>query len=278
MADIDLVGISFQHAPIAFDTNETKADFQGTGFSGTFDGKGHKIYNLTVGGSGYLGLFGRVAGGLITDLALEDVVVLGADSYIGGLVGYNSAGWLTNCYTTGSVAGTSSVGGFVGYVESGSLLNCYSTCFLSGGSRSGGLVGYNGSGLLFNCYSSGMVIGGTYSYGGLVGYNSGGTVTNCFWDTQTSGRTGSDGGTGKTTALMQTLTTFLAAGWDFRDESANGLAETWQMPNEGGYPVLSLFHGYTPATLAGSGTRWEALCGRHGCRPCHGMSSTGGML
>ena len=76
VADVDLVGISFQHAPIAFDTNETKADFQGSGFSGTFDGKGHKIYNLTVGGSGYLGLFGRVAGGLITDLALEDVVVL----------------------------------------------------------------------------------------------------------------------------------------------------------------------------------------------------------
>ena len=163
------------------------------------------------------------------------------------MVGYNSAGWLTNCYTTGSVAGTSSVGGFVGHVESGSLLNCYSTCFLSGSSRFGGLVGYNGSGLLFNCYSSGMVIGGTYSYGGLVGYNSGGTVTNCFWDMQTSGRTSSDGGTGKTTALMQTLATFLDVGWDFRDESANGLAETWQMPVEGGYPVLSLFHGYTPA-------------------------------
>jgi len=44
--------------------------------------------------------------------------------------------------------------------------------------------------------------------GGLNGYNNGGTATDSFWDTQTSGQSTSAGGTGKTTAEMQTLSTF----------------------------------------------------------------------
>jgi hypothetical protein len=48
----------------------------------------------------------------------------------------------------------------------------------------------------------------------LVGNNNS-SVNNSFWDTETSGQATSAGGTGKTTAEMQTESTFTDAGWDF---------------------------------------------------------------
>jgi hypothetical protein len=53
---------------------------------------------------------------------------------------------------------------------------------------------------------------------------------------------------------MQDPNTFLAAGWDFLGERANGLCETWQVPVEKGYPELSVFTGYLPPSLPGAGT------------------------
>ena len=81
----------------------------------------------------------------------------------------------------------------------------------------GGLVGWHYSGSITNYYSNGSVGTGT-SVGGLVGYltsGQGATTSNSFWDTQTSGQSSSAGGTGKTTALMKTQSTFTDAGWDF---------------------------------------------------------------
>ncbi|MCX5643913.1 MAG: hypothetical protein NTZ17_04395 [Phycisphaerae bacterium] len=75
--------------------------------------------------------------------------------------------------------------------------------------------------------------------GGLVGIlGSGGVVTECFWDVQTSGQAKSAGGTGKTTAEMQTAKTFLNAGWDFVGETANGTEDTWWILEGKDYPKL----------------------------------------
>jgi hypothetical protein len=71
-----------------------------------------------------------------------------------------------------------------------------------------------------------------------VGYNYGGTITASFWDTETSGQVTSDGGTGLSTIEMQTLSTFIDAGWDFVGETANGTDDIWKMP-AGDYPRLS---------------------------------------
>ena len=57
-----------------------------------------------------------------------------------------------------------------------------------------------------------------------------GSVTGCFWDTQTSGQATSAGGTGKTTAEMQTASTFLPAGWD--------LVNIWGIEENQTYPYL----------------------------------------
>jgi len=65
-----------------------------------------------------------------------------------------------------------------------------------------------------------------------------GVVGDCFWDIQTSGQAASAGGTGKTTAEMQTASTFLDAGWDFVDETANGMEDIWWIDEGKDYPRL----------------------------------------
>jgi len=60
----------------------------------------------------------------------------------------------------------------------------------------------------------------------------------CFWDTVATGQPTSDGGTGKTTAEMQTASTFLEAGWDFVGETADGPNDVWRIAEGLDYPRL----------------------------------------
>ena len=73
-ADIDLAGQSFTMAPIAADTGGIGGEsFEGTPFTGTLDGQGHAIRNLTITdelGQDYLGLFGYTTGATIRNLEL----------------------------------------------------------------------------------------------------------------------------------------------------------------------------------------------------------------
>jgi hypothetical protein len=181
-ADINMGGEVFTKAIIAADTNSS-AGFQGTAFTGAFDGNGHKITNFTINGGDYLGLFGQTnSGGSVKNLGLENFSVSGPSSYVGGLVGWNY-GNISNCFSTGAVTGgdySEYLGGLVGYNYGGDVTNCYSTGTVSGGSLVGGLVGWN-DGSISNCYSKGDVAGGDYSYylGGLVGWNNG-SISNCY--------------------------------------------------------------------------------------------------
>jgi hypothetical protein len=175
--------------------------------------------------------------------------VIGAQS-VGGLAGAND-GAITQCYSTGTVRGSTTVGGLVGR-NSGSMVYCSTTSAVSGTQHIGGLVGLTDGGVA-QCYSAGAVTGGTSDVGGLVG-STFGHVTGCFWDTQSSGWATSAGGTGKTTAEMQDVRTYRDAGWDWVDTVEDGTSQIWQMPPEGGYPVLAIFHGHTPPQLQGAGT------------------------
>ena len=115
-------------------------------------------------------------------------------------------------------------------------------------------------GSLVQCYSAARVSGPADGrlLGGLVGYQVFGTlgVSRCFWDIETSGISITDGGgAGLSTVAMQRLKTYLDAGWDFIGESSNGVADTWILPSQGGYPELSAFSDEAePLHLAGSGT------------------------
>jgi len=183
--DIDIGSTIYPTALIAPDTNVSFRGFQGTSFTGFFDGNGHRIINLTIDTGGtetdYLGLFGQISSSsVIKNLGLENVTIIGGDNsnYLGSLAGLN-AGSITNCYTTGSISGDDYIGGLVGY-SAGSITNCYTAGSISGIIGLGGLVGYN-NGCITNCYATGSVTAGGHSgyLGGLVGYNKG-SITNCY--------------------------------------------------------------------------------------------------
>lgn len=242
-------------------------------------------------GEGIGGLVGYNNDGIVNN-CYSDGAVLGS-SRAGGLIGINY-GTLTNSYSIGTVSGGLYVGGLVGdnhYRDSSSnasiiVGHCHSECQVFGTRDVGGLLGRNvatmGSGMVSNCYSSGTVAGdvrigglvGTNdggevinsysngfvssnvagSAGGLVGYGEPDRVVNCFWDVETSGQATSAGGTGLMTGEMKNIKTYLDAGWDFVDEIQNGVRDSWQIPDEGGYPILSVFGEDNVTQLAGKGT------------------------
>jgi hypothetical protein len=163
-------------------------------------------------------------------------------SSIGGLVGaIVHRVMVENSYSDGSVTGNTHVGGLVALDEFSTVSNSYSTASVTGSWKVGGLVGHNDDGTVSNSYSTGSVTGNS-SVGGLVGYNEYGTVNNSFWDTETSGQATSDGGTGKTTAEMQDIITFLDAGWNIvavSNPGTHNLSYIWNIVNNMTYPFLS---------------------------------------
>jgi len=174
--------------------------------------------------------------------------VTGTDREAGGLVGCNeSNGSIRISYSTGPVSGATEVGGLVG-INAGTVTNCYAAGSTTGGDKVGGLVGQNGysstywnrfdRGTIEHCYSTGVVSSNGDLTGGLVGFHELGEIIFSFWDIETSDQATSDGGTGLTTGEMQTASTFLAAGWDFIDETENGMDDIWWILEGQDYPRL----------------------------------------
>jgi len=188
----------------------------------------------TVSGNWGVGGLGGWNIGAVTQC--YSTAAVSGDSTVGGLVGQN-LGDVTQCYSTGAVNGGSHVGGLVGR-NFGDVTQCYSTGAVNGGSYVGGLVGYEQDGIVTQCYSTGAVSGGGDYVGGLAGGGWSSDMTASFWDTQTSGQITSTGGTGKTTAEMQTAGTFLEAGWDFINETENGTEDIWWILEGQDYPRL----------------------------------------
>ncbi len=252
--------------------NETNFNIIGNDtveFTGVFDGKDHTISNFTWNSSSsdYVGLFGCVdspnseikdlrligpniqgddnVGALVGVLRSGTVIGCGieggsvsGDLYVGGLAG-GSNGTISNCYTTSSVSGNCDIGGLAGY-NNGAVSNCYATGSVTGtNDYVGGLAGYNDDGIISSCYATGFVSGTNY-VGGFSGYHSG-TLSVSFWDTESSGQSngvgsgGSLGITGKTTAQMHSMTTFL--GWG--SESA-----VWTIDDTNDYPHLAIENSF----------------------------------
>ena len=90
----------------------------------------------------------------------------------------------------------------------------------------GGFAGLNDE-VITNCYSTGIVTGTGANIGGFIGRNND-TCSDNYWDTQTSGQGSSVCATSKTTAEMQTQTTF--TGWNF--------TTIWNINEGTSYPFL----------------------------------------
>lgn len=308
-ADIDLDpnlpgGKVFDKAVIAADIND-RWPFDGTPFSGVFNGNGHTISHLVIDGGGYLGLFGQLESTAevknlgVMDVNITSYLCAGDPTGVGGLTGSN-VGTITLSYSTGTVTGGCNTGGLVGY-NGGSISTSYSTVMVTGLEEVGGLVGHNDWGGITSCHSSGTVtghqnIGGLvgenngsittsfsdstvtgdeYGIGGLLGFNNGGSITASYssgsvngvdwvgglvgwgggniamsyWDIEASNRPNMcgdqdhfgpidcDNSYGKTTAEMKQQSTF--EGWDFVNETVNGLNDVWKIWDGYDYPRLA---------------------------------------
>ncbi|MCK4886548.1 MAG: hypothetical protein KAS96_04110 [Planctomycetes bacterium] len=244
--DLDLAGITYTTSPISPDTSSTTG-FQGTEFTGSFNGNSRTISGLIIDatstGGRYHGLFGYIGStGEIKNLTVADCDIAGrVDSdFIGALTGFNF-GTIKRCCATGSVSGRDTIGGLIGYNSSnGNVSNCYAQVSVTGDDKLGGLIGGCYDSTVSYCYSTGTVSGDD-DVGGLIGYNNGGIITACFWDVQTSLIFSSAGGTGKTTSEMQEESTFTDEGWDFVGETDNGTEFIWMIESGNvDYPRYSL--------------------------------------
>lgn len=180
-ADVNMTGQVFATAIIAADTL-TDYVFQGTAFTGTFDGGNHKITNFTINDANNwnLGLFGKIdSGGTVKNLGLENCAVSSSTGYSGSLAGVNF-GNISNCYSTGTVSGAESVGGLVGRTQNSNIINSYSTGLVNGGFNAGGLAGWCQENNIINCHSTSDINATGYYVGGLVGRIAQGSINNCY--------------------------------------------------------------------------------------------------
>ncbi len=244
------VGLFGYVAEVATITNVVMVNVTVTGRSwvgGIVGGNAGTVSNsgssgTVTGGGG--GLIGNNTG-IVTD-SWSSASVTGS-SRVGGLVGFNDGGNITRSHSAGdvtgnhidagglvganwgtirasysnsTVTGARCVGGLVGENARGGIVSdSYATGSVTGNDRVGGLSGAN-TATVENSYSTGSVTGDSM-IGGLVGEN-GWAVSNSFWNTTTSGEVTSDGGTGITTAEMQTMATFT-------DRATEGLNEPWDI-------------------------------------------------
>ncbi len=239
------------------------------GLFGYVDGPGAEIRNLrlvspriSTKNSSYVGsLVGALGRGTVADCHAIDVDLAGRNS-VGGLIGEGS-GIIEDSSSSGIVEGANCTGGLVGR-SGGTIRRCCSSAIVLGNDYTGGLAGYGsdvttdsyatgvvvgsqyvgglkgeGADTITRCYAACLVIGTGYT-GGLVGHDSGyrDHTTASFWDTEASRQDTSAGGVGKPTVLMQTVATFLKAGWDFAGETANGSEDIWWIAEGQDYPRL----------------------------------------
>lgn len=190
---------------------------------------------VAVEGEEYVGgLCGYSLEGTISD-SYAAGPISGGYRYIGGLVGYNWDAVISRCFAAGQVTGNSSVGGLCGYNRNlGRISDSNATGAVTGNYYVGGLVGRNFQGAVVHCYATGKLTADS-DFGGLCGaalINGSYEDTGNLWDYQSAqtGPTQSAMGTGKTTAEMKMLSTFLEAGWDFGD--------VWAICEGANYPRL----------------------------------------
>ena len=147
------------------------------------------VINATINGGSYQDIGGLIGNNQSGDISNSsaDVTITGDGGMYGGLVGQVVNGTITNSSSSGSISGNSAVGGLIGDFSSGgsaSITNSYSTADVTGNTAVGGFIGYMsiGGGSVADSYSSGNVNGNSSAenIGGFVGDMNSGTLTNVY--------------------------------------------------------------------------------------------------
>ena len=204
-------------------------------YTGTFDGAGHTIRNLSTTADN-AGLFAAIRdGGTVKNLTLENPQISGNNN-AGGIVGLlwqNST--IENCHVSGgSVTGGIATGAIAADI-SGTVRACSaSSVKVSGyGDKGmggvGGIVGWNSYGAnLYSCYvAEPLLTGASGVYvGAIVGSNgSKSSITDCYWSGDVATGVGQNYGT-------------------FSGNKVDGTTYTWQSACEGMNAALPVDFGW----------------------------------
>jgi hypothetical protein len=209
-------------------------------FSGTIDGKGHVIKNLTIVGSGstesdacaFVSNTNSSKSFTIKNLGLEDIYFNNTNNgyRMGGITNYAYNATIENCYVTGTMTANTYVGGIGALIRGTSTIkDCWTNVKITvenTSSIAGICPVLIDNPTIQNTYAIGQ-LSGTNKFG-ISGYSST-NATNNFYDIETTGTTQSVIGIGKTTAEMKQQSTY--TGWDFTN--------TWGINGE--YPYLQVF-------------------------------------
>ena len=149
--------------------------------------------NGTITGSGYVGgIVGYSSAGLTDCTNNGDVYASNANA--GGVVGYayTADSIYSRCVNTGDISASYAVGGLAGNIRKVYFENCYNTGDVTAtaegnmaGGGAAGLAGYYGSGssgaTFTNCYNSGTITSDGYSAALLCVDRKGAVLTNCYY-------------------------------------------------------------------------------------------------
>lgn len=229
-SDLDLEGITY-----------TPIGKNGAPFKGTFDGKGHTIYNLEINTTNnYIGLFGYTSNATIKNVGIASGEITSTKGYVGAIVGYATETLtVENCYNKANIiADGSYIGGIVGFVTGeATIKNCYNMGTIKGEDRVSGIIGTmnHKEGTIENCYNTGTieatkdesVIGEIVAY---VNIQEDGNISiiNCY-------RTDANNGIGNvsddtTIVIVDTQTLLTGLG--------DGYKEDYETQINKGYPIL----------------------------------------
>lgn len=263
-ADVDLSSIS-NFAPIVNISGVFLPEGRNA-FSGTFDGLGHRISNLTINRSAEegVGLFGFVGGdGVIRNFTL-------------------SGGSVTGGYSVGAAAGTVSSGGFGAAAAVVANVGAAGVAVTAINDIAGGLVGRN-QGIISGSYATGAVeaqgaSGFNASAGGLAGYNQG-TIVNSYATGAVTAVTDAGGlvGAQLSGSLKNSYATGAVSasnvGGLIGDMGGGTITASYflnSLPNNGFGTAISAAQAMNPATFAGwdmasaggSGSVWRIYAGQ----------------
>lgn len=264
-------------------------------YSGTFNGNGYTVSDLSVVSGGLsVGFFGSTSGTIENLDVSGSVIETNSLSSVGGLVGLENGGHITNSAASGTVSmqvsgsanslvgglvgaqfGSiansdanamviggggvySAVGGLVGQ-QSGSITNSYAVGTSYGSSAVGGLVGSQKSGSIINSYATTAVSATGTDVGGLVGVQDG-SILNSFFDSTTTGQTNGAGVTSGSGSATQESTNAMQTGTTFKNVGWD-FAHTWGISPSvnGGFPYLLSNQNFLIGLTVSSGTLTTAF-------------------
>jgi hypothetical protein len=246
---------------LACQTNVTRASAAGPVNSGS------------AAGGGLIGIAGDLCMGSLSaapnpTMVITDSQATGAVTGAGSVGGFAGALYDTTVvrsYATGAVTSTGGhAGGFAGELANGTITDAYARGAVTappGGTAAGFVAGVTQAAIT-RVYATGLVSGTDFSGGlfqgfaptvcvaGQVGAScvDATSVTASFWDTQTTRQTGSLYGAGHTTAYLQAVGSYTAAGWPIVSGWSDSASSTWGICGaaNGGYPYL--LRQYTTTT------------------------------